>query len=122
MGVHELHLFFENVTFLIYLVSIDVEGRSRNMVVSPLDKYNVGASLLNHIVDRVLLVPSVLNHHLFARGLGAVDSHVQDVVAGAAAVHGEAVVSADPSRLSPGTFHPYRAGIALVENWDRPKS
>ena len=68
-------------------------GRSRNVIISPLDKDDVGASLLNNVIHRVLLVALVLDDHLFAGRFRTVDAHVQDVVAGAGAVHSETATS-----------------------------
>ena len=74
-------------------VCLHMEGRSGDVVVAPLDEDDVGAPFLNDVVDGVLAVPPVFDDHLFAGGLRTVHPHVQDVVAGAGAVHSETATS-----------------------------
>ena len=81
---------FEEV---LWSVCLHMEGRSGDVVVAPLDEDDVGAPFLNDVVDGVLAVPPVFDDHLFAGGLRTVHPHVQDVVAGAGAVHSETAIS-----------------------------
>ena len=74
-------------------VCLHMEGRSGDVVVAPLDEDDVGAPFLNDVVDGVLAVPPVFDDHLLAGGLRTVHPHVQDVVAGAGAVHSETATS-----------------------------
>lgn len=103
-------------------VCLHMEGRSGDVVVAPLDEDDVGAPFLNDVVDGVLAVPPVFDDHLLAGGLRTIDTHVQDVVAGAGAVHSETVVPAHPGGLCPGSLHPDCRGVAaLVEDGHRAR-
>ena len=76
---------------------LDVVGRAGDVVVPPLDKDDVLAPLPHHVVHRVPPATLVLDHHLVTGDLGAVDAHIEDVVAGPRAVHGEAVGAVEPN-------------------------
>jgi hypothetical protein len=62
--------------------------------ISPLDKNDVFALFVDNIVDGKAFVTDMLDDNLIARGFGAVDTHVEDVIARSAAVHCKAVLAA----------------------------
>ena len=65
----------------------------------------------------------VLDDDFLAGRLRSVDADVEDVVAGARAVDGEAVVTADARRLTVGqsqSLHPHGARVEVVEDGNRP--
>ena len=82
---------------------IDVKGRSGYMLVPPLDKDDVIAALLHHVVDRVPFAALMFDHDFLARNFRAVHAHEEAVVSGFSAIDGEAVPAVDDGRFESGS-------------------
>ena len=88
-----------------YLSSdLEMEGRSINMLVTPLDIEDVVAGVQQLVAHAVPPLPLVLDQHLVTRLLRAVDADKQDVIAGSRAVHCEGVLLAEYRALEAGTM------------------
>ena len=62
------------------------------MVISPFDKNDIFALLVNDIADGVTFISLMLDHNFITRDVGTVDTDIEDVIAGQVAVHAEAVL------------------------------
>lgn len=80
-------------------LGVDVEWRTRHVLVAPLDEDDVIALLLHDVVHAVAEAAAVLDDDLLARRLRAVDSDEEAVVAGLGAIDGETVPAVDESRF-----------------------
>ena len=80
-------------------LGVDMERRTRHVLVAPLDEDDVIALLLDDVVHAVSEAAAVLDDDLLARRLRAVDSDEEAVVAGLGAVDGETVSAIDESRF-----------------------